>query len=129
MAIIAWKPLSEERLLELINIGRKRMNPFEKRFWDSICIPPEKWKQHPYGGPGEGFWVVAIIGQIVVWYNDIEDGFNRSQYVNYGEIPASEYWCNQDGLDLQVRQLMHLVATGENSAQFGPPIPGEFSPH
>jgi len=124
-----WKPLSEERLLELINTDRKRMNPLEKRFWDAICIPPEKWKQHPYGEYGNGFWAVAIIGKIVVWYNDIEDGFNRSQYVNYSEIPTDEYWCNQDRLDLQIRQLMHMATTGENAgASFGPPQPGEFSP-
>jgi len=37
-----WKPLSEERLLELVNSARQRMNPAEKRFWDAISTPP-KW--------------------------------------------------------------------------------------
>jgi hypothetical protein len=129
MTIMDWKPLSEERILEELNTARKNMNPLERRFWDSICIDPEKWRQHPYGDFGNGFWVVAIIGKIVVWYNDIEEGFNRSRYVNYGEIPADEYWCNQDSLGLQIRQLMHVVATGENSgARFGPPQAGEFQP-
>jgi hypothetical protein len=55
-----WKPISEERLLDLINKGRRQMNSFERRFWDAICIDPEKWRQDPYGSLGDGFWVVAI---------------------------------------------------------------------
>ena len=111
-----WQPISEERILELINSSRRRMNPVERRFWDAIAIHPEKWKQNPYGNIGSGFWAVAIIGKIVLWYNDIEDGFNRSTYSQYGTIPADEYWCNQDDLELQVKQIMDVVATGQNSA-------------
>ena len=122
-----WKPISEERILDLVNESRKRMNPLERRFWDAIAIYPEKWKQNPYGRCGDGFWAVAIIGRIVVWYNDIEDGFNRSTYSHYGSIPDNQYWCNQDRLELQIKQIMSLVATGEDSSgRVGPPIPGEF---
>lgn len=90
------------------------MNPLERKFWDSVCIDPEKWQQNPFGNAGGGFWAVALIGRIVVWYNDIEDGFNRSRYLSYGTIPANEYWCNQDRLEVQVRQLMERVTTGRN---------------
>ena len=122
-----WKPLSEDRILDLINESRKRMNSIERRFWDAIAIYPEKWQQSPYGKPGDGFWVVAIIGKTVVWYNDIEDGFNRSTYSEFGVIPDNEYWCNQDQLEWQVKQLMNIVATGQDSAgRFGAPRPGEF---
>lgn len=103
------------------------MNPLERRFWDAVAISPQKWQQKPYGDHGNGFWAVAIIGRIVVWYNDIEDGFNRSHYADYGVIPENEYWCNQDDLELQVKQLMDTVATGNDSAgKFGPPQPGEY---
>jgi hypothetical protein len=127
MSEMDLKPFSEDRLLDLTNAGRKRMNPLERRFWDAISIPPERWQLNPYGNFGGGFWVVGLIGRVVLWYNDIEGGFNRSRYSTYGTIPEHEYWCNQDRLEVQVRQMMEEVATGEPiGGKFGPPQPGEY---
>jgi hypothetical protein len=124
-----WISITEERLLDLVNKGRRQMNPLERKFWDSICIDPEKWQQDSYGRIGNGFWVVAILGRTVLWYNDIEHGFNRSCYANCGTIPADEYWCNQDDLDQTVRLLMGIVATGvDPGGKAGPQIPGEYKP-
>jgi len=122
-----WKPISEAQVLDLINESRKCMNPLERRFWDAISFHPEKWQQHPYGASGSGFWAVAVIGRTVVWYNDIEHGFNRSQYLKFGQIPQDGYWCNQDDLEVQIKQLMDFVATGRDAAgRFGPPQAGEY---
>ena len=41
------------------------------------------WASHPYGDLGGGFWVVALLGETVVWFNDIEDGFNRSHFCRF----------------------------------------------
>ncbi len=75
-------------------MSQGRMNPLERRFWDAIAIYPEKWKQNPYGKIETAFGFVALIGKVTVWYNDIEDGFNRSNYSDYGTILNNEYWCN-----------------------------------
>ncbi len=116
----SWSPISEADLLARIDAGRKRMSVAQARLWDSICIPPEKWRQDPYGGEGGGFWAVAVLGRIVVWYNDIEDGFNRSRYTSYGTI--DEYWCNQDRLEWTVQHLLNRVRKGQDSGVFaGPP--------
>ena len=124
-----WQPISEEKLMDLINKGRQQMSPPERKFWDAIAIFPEKWQLTPYGNPGGGFWVVAVLGKTVVWYNDIESGFNRSHYERYGTILPEEYWCNQDELEMTIRQLIGIVATGENPrGQCGVPIPGEYPP-
>ena len=105
------------------------MNFAEKHFWDAIAIPPTKWQQHPFGDLGNGFWAVGVIGKSVVWYNDIEDGFNISAYETFGIIPESEYWCNQDDLEWPIRHLLREVLTGEATAgKFGPPIEGEYQP-
>jgi hypothetical protein len=56
---------------------------------------------------GGGFWVVAIVGQTVIWYNDIEEGFNRSRYSAYGTI--DDYWCNHDELEITVQYLMSAI--------------------
>ena len=124
---MAWKPLDEATLWDLMNKARERMNPMERRFWDAVQISPEKWRQNPYGNKGGGFWAVGLMGNTVVWYNDIEDGFNRSHYRQYGTIPDDEYWCNQDELEQPIRELMNIVSTGHpGRGRFGPPIPGEY---
>ena len=41
------------------------------------------------------FWVVGLIGRTVIWYNDIEEGFNRSAFdlVKLTEqLPKGKVW-------------------------------------
>jgi len=56
-------------------------------------ITPEKWQCSPWGDAGGGFWVVGELDGAVVWYNDIEDGFNVSPCTVRGII--DQYACNQ----------------------------------
>ena len=105
-----WEPIAEEALRDRIAQGVARMAPSQLRLWEAVRIEPEKWHQHPYGDAGYGFWVVAIVGRTVIWYNDIEDGFNRSNYSEYGTI--EDYWCNQDELELTVDYLLNSVDRG-----------------
>jgi hypothetical protein len=117
-----WKPISEEEILNELNSAWERMSVPKRRFWDSVCIAPEKWQQHPFGDMGGGFWAVALIGRTVVWYNDIEGGFNRSNYSKYGEIDA--YWCNQDEIETVLRYIMDEIETGRVCGPYlGPPKP------
>jgi hypothetical protein len=108
--MVDWKPITEDALRRRIAQGVARMSPPCRRLWEAIRIEPEKWQLAPYGDPGGGFWVVAIVGRSVVWYNDVEEGFNRSQYASYGEI--EDYWCNQDELDVTVSYLMSTLERG-----------------
>ncbi|WP_457321144.1 hypothetical protein [Roseateles sp. P5_E11] len=76
---------------------------------------------------GGGFWAVAVIGGMVVWFNDIEDGFNRSRYTSFGKI--DEYLCNQDELEIAIQQVCNMLETGVDSAsRCGPPRAGEYLP-
>ena len=119
-----WQPISLAELQTEINGALDRMNATQRKLWDVICITPEKWQQDPYGKAGGGFWVVALIGTTVVWYNDIEEGFNRSRYSRYGFI--DEYWCNQDELEWAIEALLKVIETGEDTGRFGPPRPLDF---
>lgn len=83
------------------------MNASDRRLWEAISFTPEKWAQHPWGDKGDGFWVVAVIGRSVIWYNDIEEGFNISRYTKYGTI--DEYWCNQDELRITLINVNCLI--------------------
>ena len=114
--------MSEVDLWDEINTGWERMDIPQRRLWETIKIDPEKWVQHPYGDQGGGFWVVGIVGNVVVWYNDIEDGFNRSRYAKYGEI--GQYFCNQDELQWTIRHILNEINDGEPSGFYaGPPEP------
>ena len=108
--MIDWQPISLEALGERIAQGVARMSAPQRRLWEAIRIAPEKWQLAPYGDPGGGFWVVALIGRNVIWYNDAEEGFNRSHYGSYGEI--GEYWRNDDELEVTVGYLMLALEKG-----------------
>jgi len=116
-----WEPVTESRLWDFINSGLEDMTPEQERWWDLIKVIPEKWQQEPYGNSGSGFWVVGIIGQTVIWYNDIEEGFNRSTYSTLGRI--NEYWCDQDELNWSVQKIINHCKDGYDSAgRMGPPL-------
>lgn len=98
------------------------MTPEQAILWKSIRITPEKWPQHPWGDLGGGFWVVGIFGRTVIWYNDIEDGFNLSGY-RPGNI-IHEYICMQDELQWTLRRALSILTTGQDSGPvMGPPQP------
>jgi len=122
---MGWEPISEAEIWDELNQAAGRMTVPQERFWEAIRIPPEKWAQEPYGNLGGGFWAVAVIGRIVVWFNDIEDGFNFSRYSAHGTI--GQHFANQDELELVIQELMEIVRTGYRiGGQFGPPRPGPY---
>ena len=101
-----WQPISEASLWDAIIGAEGRMNPQVFRFWEAIKITPGKWSEQRYGSVGGGFWVVAIMGNRALWFNDIEDGFNWSSYVVWGRL--SEYFCDQDELELAVQKGLNM---------------------
>ena len=105
--MIEWEPITKSALRARVAQGEARMNPSQRRLWEAVRIDPEKWQQHPYGDQGKGFWVVALVGRTVIWYNDIEEGFNRSRYSTYGTI--DDYLCNQDELELTVQYVLNVL--------------------
>ncbi|MES9950855.1 MAG: hypothetical protein ABW118_17995 [Candidatus Thiodiazotropha sp.] len=117
-----WRPSTETEIREEINSSWERMSLAQRKLWDVIKINPEKWSQDPWGNEGGGFWVVAIFGITVIWYNDIEEGFNRSTYETHGVI--SEYWCNQDKLEWTLQHVLDEIKEGVPSGMYaGPPQP------
>src|SRR5208282_2129819 len=78
--MVDWEPISEAELLARISQGCARMTEAQQRLWTAIRIDPEKWQQHPYGDGGGGFWTVALVGRTAIWYNDLENGFNRLRF-------------------------------------------------
>ena len=110
--MVDWQPISESDLRARISQGEMRMTVPQRRLWNAIKIEPAKWQQDPYGRQGDGFWGVALIGRTVIWFNDIEDGFNRSRFTTYGTI--DDYWCNHDELEVAVQYVLNALQHGSD---------------
>ena len=98
-----WTPIELDELNSLIKEGSSKMSDIQKQIWELISIEPEKWSEEEFGKEGGGFWVVAIAGKKVIWYNDIEEGFNVSSYIDYGQLDA--YGAEQDELQWAMNKI------------------------
>ena len=100
-----WTPASKDTIEKNIEWCNDILNlkPACLKVWDYVKIRPEKWIEKTMGEQGSGFWVVGIIGKTVIYYNDIEEGYNLSAFTNYGEI--DNYYPNQMELHEMVESL------------------------
>lgn len=106
-----WTPITENEIDEKLNKTQLELTGDLLNFWQLILVEPQKWSEKEYGNEGNGFWVVAIAGKRVIWYNDIEEGFNISSYTKYGEI--EEYLSHQDELKYVIMKLYKLIKFGK----------------
>ena len=113
-----WEPISRESLDELIAEELAGATAQDQELFARTAIASAKWQLSPWGDLGGGFWVVAVMEDRVLWYNDIGDGFNVSRFVARGTIPSTEYWCSQDELRWAIPAL-----AGKPQAKLGPPEP------
>lgn len=97
------KSVTEQELNELILDAEQMMIASEMKLWECMKIPPERWKEKKCHNDRTGFWVVAIIGRSVVYFNDIESGFVSSGYTEYGVIDS--YVTNEVNLTDLVRNF------------------------
>lgn len=102
---MTWEPIQLAALEALVMRDLDACTEEERAYFARVRFPPEKWSQSPMGDLGGGFWAVAVDEDRVLWYNDIEDGFNVSWFVRRGEIPEDGYWCNQSALGPMLRAL------------------------
>ena len=75
-----WTPITRSELDDMVARSARRLFSELLAAYAQTAIPPQKWSQSPYGDEGGGFWAVAVFGSKVLWYNDIEDGFNVSHF-------------------------------------------------
>jgi hypothetical protein len=114
---MTWKPLSRQELESLMEEGLAEAGDLLRTAWERIRVEPRKWLCSPWGDEGGGFWVVAEMGDQVVWFNDIEDGFNISAFTTPGVI--DEYNCNQQSFGDFLRSLPE-ARVAEEFAQSAP---------
>ena len=118
---MSWEPIPVDELVSEIERAVSLMSPEQAALWSEIQIAPEKWALSPWGDLGGGFWAIGVNDDIVVWFNDIEEGFNWSRYSKRGVI--GDYWCNQDELQWTIGQVLDFINTGQEGIRHGLPSP------
>lgn len=101
-----WEPITINELNTLINSGAAKLNANQLWFWNTVKILPEKW-DNIYLGERESFWVIALFGKNVIWYNDVEEGFNVSSYNSYGTIETGNLGAEQDELNWCINKIIN----------------------
>ena len=117
---MTWTPLGRDELQRIVERHLADCSGDELEYFASVAIEPERWRQSPWGDESGGFWAVAVDADQVLWFNDIEEGFNVSRFSERGTIPEREYWCNQDPLRFA---LVELKLGKNTQGKLGPPIP------
>src|ERR1700720_2971969 len=98
-------PISLEDLQVLVRKELVACSDDRRAFFAGVAFDPVKWQQSPWGHVSGGFWALATFHDRVLWYNDIEEGFNVSRFGTVGVIPDDEYWCHQDALCVALAEL------------------------
>lgn len=106
-----WRPISHEELQSLIAEGLLQAGVEERRIFDLVRKAPEKWALPPWGDQGGGFWVVGILGEYAIWYNDIEEGFNVSEFSEWRQL--GEYACDKLELHHWLYRLRASIVEGK----------------
>lgn len=103
-----WAPATKPFICDEIRAAEARISACQLRIWKCIAIAPVKWALRPQGDLAGDFWVVAIFGGSVIWYNDIEDGFDVSPYSSFGEIDV--YYASQYELRHVIQQIIEQIS-------------------
>lgn len=98
------KTIEIELLKDLILKSQSLMDDDMSSSWDEFKVEPQKWKESSNDSGYDFFWVVAILGNEVIWFNDITNGFNISNFTEVGHI--DEFWS--ETTDLQ-NLLWHIL--------------------
>lgn len=114
---MTWQPTTLSELQELVDSDLAEADDDVIELWQAIRVQPVKWSCSPMGELGGWFWVIAKHEGTVLWYNDIEDGFNASPVLQEGVI--SDYGCEQHDLELCLRRIVATQQTATSPSHLG----------
>ena len=114
-----WRPATVEEVKQIVHRDLKACD-------DAQLAAFEKYSVEPYLAPivrygcAENVVVVARKGNEVIYWEDVEDGFNISPISAEGRV--LEHWCNQDELAFALNAWIDGRGLG---GRFGPVVPIE----
>lgn len=93
-----WKPATIAEVKQILKKDLATCNAEQKAIFDRYSVEPYAAPIVRYGQP-ESVIVVARRNDEVIYWEDVEDGFNVSPIDKNGTI--LEHWCNQDQLPMR----------------------------
>ena len=109
-----WQPATIEEVNQIVVRDLKDCDAEQLAAFDKYRVAPFSAPIMRYGQT-ERVVVVARNGDQVIYYEDVEDGFNVSPISPDGRV--LEHWCNQDGLRFALNAWIE-----------GRGFPGRFGP-
>jgi hypothetical protein len=110
--MIEWKPISLEALKRHIELQEFLLTEEERAFWYFVRIEPEKWVDLAYDAETVEFYVIALFGHKVIYYNDIEEGFNIAEFKEYGRLEG-DGGANQNDFGEYISHLFTFISSGK----------------
>ena len=90
-----WHPIEKEELEEIIREDLALCKPEQRAVFEKYRVPLRRAPIERYGKL-EYVFIVAQRGDEVMYFEDVEEGFNFSPVDSEGKI--LQHWCNQDEL-------------------------------
>lgn len=78
--------------------------------WKQIRVTPAQWTQFQYEDHVQ-FWVVAVMGQRCIYFNDVESGWGWGSFQTWGRI--DEYHWEQLEIHHLLNQAIWLIDNDE----------------
>ena len=107
MTADAWKPVGIEKLEQIIaddlrSCSADEIAAFEKHRVTPYAVPIIRL------GKVEEVLVVATFGSRILYYEDVEEGFELAELDSKGQIP--DQGCNQYSLEMVLHQVLRSDA-------------------
>ncbi|HZS95675.1 MAG TPA: hypothetical protein VFA40_02750 [Terriglobales bacterium] len=114
-----WQRATVEYVKELVDGDLQDCDETQLALFERVAVEPYRAPITRYGNI-DTVVVVARNGDEVIYYEDVEEGFNVSPIGPEGMI--LEHWCNQDELRFA---LNYWIEGRTPSGKFGPAQPIE----
>lgn len=112
-----WRPATVDEVNEIVASDLKACDSEQLAAFKKFRVQPFVAPIMRYGNM-ESVVVVAGNGDQVIYYEDVEDGFNVSPLNPEGQV--LEHWCNQD----ELRFALNAWINGRGlTGRFGPAVP------
>lgn len=98
--------IDEEEITELLNDAQWVLEGLPNNFWRLIKLSPFEIWGTPEEAEAEYVWVVAIIGNRCVFYDELNNGFVIGHYDVHGELDESLFDQSAMQLDDLIKNII-----------------------
>lgn len=113
-----WKPATIDEVKDILKADLKKCNPQQIAIFRQYSVEPYLAPIVRYG-KAENVVVVAQKSDEVIYWEDVEEGFNISPAGPRGRV--LEHWCNQDDLGVALNRF--IQSRERRTGNFGPAKP------